>query len=114
MNNVNLIGRLTTDPQAYSTKDTSISKFSIAIDRIGEGTDFPRVTVFAKLADYCNQYLEKGSLVAVSGHIRTGTYENGEGEKVYTTEVIGERIKFLSWKKDEDEEPKKSKYKKSR
>lgn len=111
MNNVNLIGRLTTDPQAYSTKDTTISKFSVAIDRIGDGTDFPRVTVFGKTAENCNQYLEKGSLVAVSGHIRTGSYENEEGDKVYTMEVVGERVKFLSWK-DEDEEPKKGKYKK--
>lgn len=80
-----------------------ISKFSIAIDRPkskeGEdrGADFPSIVVFGKQAENCQKYLAKGRLVAVAGRLTTGSYENREGQKVYTTEVTADRVEFLEF-----------------
>ncbi len=104
MNNVVLIGRLTRDPETrYSGEGLAITRFSLAIDRpvkssSGEKqTDFPNIVVFGKQAENCEKYLAKGRMAAVQGRIQTGSYTNKEGVKVYTTEVIAERIQFLEW-----------------
>ena len=103
MNHVSLIGRLTADPRVRYTagSQTAVATFTLAIDRpVRQGeekkADFPRVTVFGKQAEACEKYLEKGRLVAVSGRIQTGSYENKDGNKVYTTDVIAERVEFIS------------------
>lgn len=102
MNIVVLIGRLTRDPEfRYTDSQTAIANFSLAIDRgkdkNGEsrGTDFPRITVFGKLAENCNRYLAKGRMVAIQGRIQTGSYQNRNGDTVYTTDVIADRVEFL-------------------
>ena len=104
MNSVNLVGRLTRDPRSTMTESgMCISKFSIAIDRPrgkdGEdrGADFPSIVVFGKQAENCQKYLAKGRLVAVAGRLTTGSYENREGQKVYTTEVTADRVEFLEY-----------------
>lgn len=104
MNQVWLIGRLTRDPDLrYTDSNLAVARFSVAIDRTpgrgGEdrGADFPSVVVFGKQAENCNQYLAKGRQVAVLGHIQTGSYTNKEGKKVYTTDVVAERVQFLDW-----------------
>ena len=103
MNNVVLIGRLTKDPEVAYTSGTqmAVAKFNLAIDRPvragGERqTDFPRVTVFGKQAENCEKYIKKGSLVGIQGRLQTGSYD-GQNGKVYTTDVIAERVEFLSW-----------------
>jgi single-strand DNA-binding protein len=112
MNSAVLIGRLTADPAVrYTADQTAIASFTVAVDRpIAAGkekqTDFPRVTVFGKQAENCEKYLTKGRQVAVQGRIRTGSYENKDGVKVYTTEVVGERVEFLGSKPEGGEKPK--------
>lgn len=101
MNRVDLIGRLTRDPEARRGENTSIVSFSIAIDRgkgrdgVDRGTDFPRITVFGRQAEVCEQYLSKGDMVAIVGRIQTGSYVNKNGEKVYTTDVVADRVEFI-------------------
>lgn len=105
MNRVNLIGRLTRDPELKygAGNQTAVAHFSIAIDRHtkqGEEkqTDFPNIVVFGKQAENCAQYLNKGAKVGIEGRIQTGSYVNKDGVKVYTTDVIGERVEFLDTK----------------
>jgi len=99
MNNVALIGRLTKDPETRYTADTqtAVTRFSIAIDRPGKdkGADFPNITVFGKQAENCEKYLKKGRLVGVQGRLQTGSYERSDGSKVYTTDVVADRVEFL-------------------
>ncbi len=112
MNKVIFIGRLTKEPTFRDGEKTAIANFSIAIDRYvkdGEKTvDFPRITVFGKTAENVKNYLNKGSLVSIEGSVRTGSFEK-DGEKVYTTDFIGEKVTFLDYGKgnkmsEEDED----------
>jgi len=103
MNSVALIGRLTRDPEVrYSTggNQMAIAKFTIAVDRertAKEGeqsADFIGITCFGKTAELVEKYMSKGRLVGVTGRIQTGSYEK-DGRKVYTTDVIADRVQFL-------------------
>lgn len=116
MNSVNIIGRLTKDPELRTTNDGfNIARFTVAVDRSlskekraeaernGQPTaDFIPVTVFGQQAVNCNQYLAKGRLVAVVGRIQTGSYEK-DGIRRYTTDVVASNVQFLEWgdKKEE-------------
>ena len=102
MNSVALIGRLARDPELrYTQEGLAIASLSIAIDRgkdrngNDKGTDFPRVQAFGKTAENCGKYLKKGLLVGVTGKIQTGSYTNKNGDKVYTTDVVADRVEFL-------------------
>ena len=104
MNNVTLIGRLTRDPEVRYTSGSqmAVARFSIAIDRPtrqgGEKqTDFPSIVVFGKQAENCERFLTKGRLVGIEGRIQTGSYTNKDGNKVYTTDVVANRVEFLEW-----------------
>lgn len=102
MNRVELIGRLTRDPDVRygAQSQQAVARFTIAIDRgknsKGEdlGADFPSIVCFGKTAELVEKYLGKGRLVGVSGHIQTGSYEK-DGKKIYTTDVNAERVEFL-------------------
>ena len=101
MNNVNLIGNLTRDPELrYSTgaNQTAVCRFTIAVnDGYGDKqrTSFIPIVVFNKQAENCDRYLAKGRRVAVTGRIQTGSYEK-DGRTVYTTDVIASNVEFLS------------------
>ena len=103
MNQVVLTGRLTRDPEKrYSASNMAITKFTIAVDRMarqGEErkADFIRIVVFDKQAENCDRYLQKGKKVAVVGRIQTGSYENQQGQRVYTTDVVANNVEFLEW-----------------
>jgi single-strand DNA-binding protein len=103
MNNVVLIGRLTRDPEVRYTQDQmAIARFSVAIDRpVSSGkekqTDFPNVVVFGRQAENCERFLSKGRLVGIQGRLQTGSYTNKDGNKVYTTDVVANRVEFLEW-----------------
>lgn len=104
MNNVVLIGRLTRDPEVryISESQTAVATFTIAIDRPARSgqekkTDFPRITVFGRQAENCERFLAKGRLVGIQGRIQTGSYTNKDGQTVYTTDVVADRVEFLEW-----------------
>ena len=101
MNKVFLIGRLTQDPQA-STLDSghSYCRFSIAVNRSysrdGENrADFINIITWDALAQNCVKYLVKGSQVAVTGSIQTGSYER-DGVKRQTFDIRADQVEFLS------------------
>lgn len=111
MNNVSMIGRLTRDPELrYSENSrTAIARFTLAVDRPtrqGEEkkADFPNIVVFGKQAENCDNYLEKGSLVGVTGRIQTGSYQNKNNMTIYTVNVIATNVQFLSWKEKAEKE----------
>lgn len=108
MNSVVLIGRLTRDPELrYTSSQMAICRFSIAVDRITKekGADFPNIVTFNKTAENCEKMLKKGRLVGVQGRLQTGSYEKEDGTKVFTTDVIADRVEFLDWG-DRKEAPK--------
>ena len=103
LNRVVLIGRLTRDPELrYTQSGVAIANFTLAIDRRfknaqGEKeTDFIPCVVFRQLAELCANYLAKGRLAAVDGRIQVSTYNDKDGQKRWTTEVIAEDVRFLS------------------
>lgn len=112
MNNVVLIGRLTKDPELRYIQGTgnAMCCFTLAVDRglskdkkqeaevIGNQTaDFIRVKSFGKVAELCEEYLKRGLQTAVQGRIQTGFYTNQQGQRVYTTDVVAERVNFIEW-----------------
>ena len=96
---------LTRDPEVRYTSGSqmAVATFTIAIDRPqrqdgGEKqTDFPRITVFGRQAETCEKYLKKGRMVAIQGRIQTGSYTNKNGDTVYTTDVVANRVEFIDW-----------------
>ncbi|HFL3096417.1 TPA: single-stranded DNA-binding protein [Clostridioides difficile] len=110
MNNTTLIGRLTRDPELkyIPGSGTAVSTFTIAVDRDyvkkdgTKETDFIPVEVMGKLAEICANNLNKGRLVGVEGSIRVEHYEK-DGEKRTYTKVHANKIKFLDYKKEDNE-----------
>ena len=107
MNKVVLMGRLTRDPEVrYSTSGDSqlaIARYTLAVDRRfkkdGEATaDFIRCVAFGKNGEFAEKYFRKGTKVAVTGRIQTGSYTNKDGVRVYTTEVVVEEQEFAESK----------------
>lgn len=107
MNKVILIGRLTRDPEVRQAGETTVARYSLAVDRRGkkDETDFINCVVFGKGAEFAEKYLKKGAKIAVSGHIQTGSYKNNEGRTVYTTDVVVEDQEFCESKKAAEERP---------
>lgn len=104
MNRVELIGRITRDPELrYTSSNIATTRFTLAVNRPfqgqnGEqGTDFINVVVWRKQAENVSKYVSKGSLVAVEGRIQTGSYEK-DGQRVYTTDVVADSVQFLETK----------------
>lgn len=103
MNKVIEIGRLVRDPDIRYSGDTTIAKYTLAVDRKykknGEQTaDFISCVAFGKLAEFAEKYLNKGTKIAVIGRLQTGNYTNKDGQKVYTTDVVVEEQEFTESK----------------
>lgn len=108
MNKVALIGRLIADPNVRSTKggDSVVATYTLAVDRVVKGeksADFIRCVAFGKSAEVADQYLVKGMKIAVIGSIKTGSYENENGDRVYTTDVWIETQEFVESRKSESD-----------
>lgn len=111
MNKVILMGRLTRDPEVrYSqsgNNNTCIARYTLAVDRRikreNEPTaDFINCVVFGKSAEFTEKYLVKGTKVAITGRIQTGSYTNKDGQTVHTTDVIVEDQEFAESKNSGD------------
>lgn len=97
MNKVVLMGRLTADPDVKTVQGgepLKIARYTLAVDRRGDKTDFPVCKCFGKTADFAEKYLRKGTKILIEGQIQTGSYENKNGDTVYTTEVIVDHHEF--------------------
>lgn len=103
MNRVDLVGRLTRDPELrHTSSGRGVCQINLAINRSftnqnGEReADFINVVVWDKQAENVSKYLTKGRLVSVEGRIQTRNYDDKDGKKVYVTEVVANNVQFLS------------------
>ncbi|MGB9712515.1 MAG: single-stranded DNA-binding protein [Dissulfurimicrobium sp.] len=108
LNKVMLIGRLGADPEIRYTQDgTPVANLRLATNRAvkkgeqwEEETDWHRVIAWRRLAEICERYLNKGSLIYVEGQIRTRSWEDKDGIKRYVTEIQAQDIQMLDSKKE--------------
>lgn len=107
LNKVMIIGRLGKDPEVkYTQSGSAVANLTVATDesytdRSGnkvEQTEWHRVVVWNKQAEFCNNYLRKGSLVYVEGSLQTRSWEDQQGQKRYTTEIKAFRIQGMDSK----------------
>ena len=105
MNKVILMGRLTRDPEVrYSQGESAmaIARFTLAVDRRFRreeaSADFISCVAFGKTAEFLEKYFRQGMKAVVCGSIRTGSYTNKDGQKVYTTDVVVEETEFAESK----------------
>ncbi len=110
VNKATIIGRLGKDPELkFTPSGIAVATFNIATtesykDKEGkpvETTDWHRVVAWKKLAEICGQYLKKGSLVYIEGKIKTRSYDNKAGAKVYITEINADEMQMLGDSKHE-------------
>lgn len=103
LNKVFLIGRIATDIEMKTTSSgQSVCTFSLATNRTWKGKDgqkqeesqFHRIVLWQKLAEIASQFLTKGSLVLIEGRIQNRSWEDKNGAKRYTTEIIGEGMQM--------------------
>lgn len=104
MNNVNIIGRMTADPELRHTQSgTACTRFTIAVDRrVKQGeekqTDFITIVAWQQRAEFICKYFSKGQRIALTGSIRAGSYTDSNGNKRYTFEVWAENVEFCESK----------------
>lgn len=118
MNKIFLIGRIANDVNLSETNSgVAVCRFSIAVNRrrasedAEQQTDFFNVTAWRGLADTISRFCRKGNKIAVTGQIQIRTYEDREGAKRTSVDVVAEEVEFLSPKSNDEartaEEPKK-------
>jgi single-strand DNA-binding protein len=104
INKVILVGRLGTDPEVKTiTGGNTVARLSLAtseswMDKGGqkqERTEWHRIVVWGKLAELCGRYLSKGRQVYVEGRLQTRQWEDQQGQKRYTTEIVAGTVQFL-------------------
>ncbi len=102
INRTILVGRLTKDPELrYTSSNLAVVKFTLAVNRTFTGpsgereADFIQCVVWRKQAENLARYVKKGSLVGVEGRIQTGSYDDKDGIRKYTTEVVCDSVQFL-------------------
>ena len=107
MNKVILMGRLTRDPEVrYSQGEnaTAVARYTLAVDRRfsrnndEQTADFINCVAFGRAGEFAEKYLHKGTKIAVTGRIQTGSYTNKDGVRVYTTDVVVEDHEFAESK----------------
>ena len=104
VNKVILVGRLGQNPEVrYTPSGAAVANFSVATneswtDKSGqkqERTEWHRIVVWGKLAELCNQYLQKGRQVYVEGRLQTRQWQDKDNQTKYTTEVQAQTVQFL-------------------
>ena len=108
MNKVILMGRLTKDPEVrYSQGENAmaVARYTLAVDRRqarGNGNeqtaDFINCVAFGRAGEFAERYFRKGTKIAITGRIQTGSYTNKDGVRVYTTDIVVEEQEFAESK----------------
>lgn len=106
-----LVGRLTRDPELrYTSSNIPYTRFTIAVNRTFSGpngereADFIQCVTWRRQAENVAKFVHKGSLVGVEGRIQTGSYDDKDGKRVYTTDVVCDSVQFLEPKGDNSAE----------
>ena len=96
-----IVGRLVRDPELKQTNSgKSVTSFTVACDRMGEGADFIKCVAWEKQAENLCKYQGKGDLVGIEGSIQVRKYEhNGQNREAF--EVVAHNIQFLGGKKED-------------
>ena len=107
-----LVGNLGKDPDMrYTAGGDAVANLSIATseswndNQTGEKkekTEWHRVVFFRRIAEVCGEYIKKGSSVYIEGSLRTRDWEDDQGNKTYTTEIIGREMQMLGGRRSED------------
>ena len=109
INRVVLVGRMTRDPELRRTQNGSaVASFTLAMNRPKRNdeeqqADYISCVVWNKVAENVDKYCSKGSLVGVEGRLRSRSYDNAQGQRVYVTEAVCDSVQFLE-SKDKYEE----------
>jgi single-strand DNA-binding protein len=110
INRTVLVGRLTKDPEIkYTGSNIPYARFTLAVNRTftaanGEkDADFISCIVWRKQAENMVRFVKKGSLVGIEGRIQTGSYDDKDGKRVYTTDVVCDSVQFLEPKGQQDD-----------
>jgi single-strand DNA-binding protein len=110
INRTVLVGRLTKDPEVrYTSSNIAYARFTIAVNRTfatqsGEReADFIQCIAWRRQAENLARFVGKGSLVGVEGRIQTGSYDDKDGIRKYTTDVVCDSVQFLEPKNQEQE-----------
>jgi len=110
INRTILVGRLTRDPELrYTSSNIAVVKFTLAVNRTFAGptgereADFIQCVVWRKQAENLARFVKKGSLIGVEGRIQTGSYDDKDGIRKYTTEVVCDSVQFLEPKSQDSE-----------
>ena len=104
MNTVDLVGRLTKDPELkYTASGVAMARFTIAVNRQfkkegQQDADFINCVAWRKTAENLANFQKKGNLIGIIGSIQSGSYEGKDGKRVYTIEVLAENIQFYDKK----------------
>lgn len=105
MNVIALMGRLTADPELKTTTSgINMTRFSIAVDRAfqkqGEQrqADFINIIAWRQSAEFITRYFRKGSMIAITGSLQSGSYTDKDGNKRYTYDVVVDRAEFCGSK----------------
>jgi single-strand DNA-binding protein len=114
INKVILIGNLGKDPELrYTPGGQAVASFSLATsekwrDKDGvmqDKTEWHNIVVWGRQAEVAKEYLAKGKQVYIEGRIQTRSWEDKEGNKRYTTEIVGQRMQFLGTRDSGKEAP---------
>ena len=110
LNQVVIVGRLVSDPELYETESgKKVARMVLAVPRSYKNTegeyetDFISCKLWQVIAKNTSEYCKKGDLVGIRGRIETYNYETEEGRK-YLTEVVADKVTFLSSNKAKTEE----------
>ncbi len=112
MNKIVLVGRLIKDPELKILEGSEklFTRFVIAVERNFRSADGEKkadlipVTIWGRKAQVVAEYMKKGSLISISGRLRTGSYEDEDGKKRYIAEVVAEDFRFVGNKRQDKEE----------
>jgi len=106
LNRIEIIGNVGKEPEMrFTPSGKPVTSFSVACNsKFGEKetTEWFNIVAWNKLAETCNQYLQKGQQVFVEGRLQTRTWEDNDGVKHYKTEVIANRVLFLGKRKEDE------------
>lgn len=114
VNRVILVGRLGRDPEMrYTSSGTAVTNFSVATNERWnnqdgerqERTEWHKIVTWSKLAEICNQYLTKGQLVYIEGRLQTREWDDRDGNKRRTTEIVASDMQMLSSRTEESSTP---------
>lgn len=109
LNTITIMGRLVGDPVLRATgSGTSVTSFTVAVDRDFKGkdgnkvTDFIDVVAWKHTAEFVCEYLGKGRMIVVDGNLQTRNYEDKQGNKRKATEIVANSVYFADSKNDSD------------